>query len=314
MIERHRIDQSTAEGREAWLALRKRDVTASTVGALFSVHPYETPYGLYAQKCGLELPDQDDAVLRRGRWFEGAVAVAVSELRPEWRIEKATEYLRDPDLRLGATPDFYIHGDPRGLGVLQAKTAAPTVFKRDWQDGMPPFWISLQNATELMLETKAAFGVVAVVVVDSYRPDCQLFEIPRHAGAAKRITDAVKKFWQGVEAGIEPPLDYARDGDWIAAMYPAHIEDKTIDLSGDNALPVILPELVAIQARMKADKERADEIKNEIMAKMGDSEIALVGDFLVTCKTQHRKAYQVKESISRPVRVKDNRPKQFAEE
>ena len=309
MIERHPVTDRTS-----WLAMRKKDVTASAVGALFGVHPYETMYGLYAQKCGLELPEPDDAVLRRGRLLESAVAAAVAEQKPEWRIEKATEYLRDPELRLGATPDFYIHGDPRGLGVLQAKTVAPSVFKRDWVDGKPPFWISLQNATEMMLEKDAVFGVVAPLIVDPYKLDCPLFEIPRHGGVEKRITEATKKFWDSIDKGIEPPLNYARDGDWIAAMYPESAEGKSIDLSLDNMLPTILPELVTIQARMKADEKRAEEIKNEIKAKMGDAEVALIGDFSVNCKWQTRKAHAVKESKSRPVRVKDNRPSETQED
>ena len=149
MVVRHDI-----ESEEQWLEWRKADVTASRVAALFGQHPYETALHLYLEKCGVEFaqPDRDNRILRRGRWLEPAVAVAVGEKRPEWKIEAPKLYLRDPDLRLGATPDFYIHDDPRGLGVLQCKTVAPSVFERDWDSGREvPFWILLQIITEMML-------------------------------------------------------------------------------------------------------------------------------------------------------------------
>ena len=49
IVERHEITS-----REAWLELRKQDVTASTIAALFNCHPYTTALRLYAEKRGTE--------------------------------------------------------------------------------------------------------------------------------------------------------------------------------------------------------------------------------------------------------------------
>lgn len=302
MIERHKI-----KDRETWLALRKPDITASVVAALFGAHPYETALGLYAEKCGLEMPEPDNAVLRRGRLLEGAVAAAVAEQRPDWEVIKADEYLRDPELRLGATPDFYIEGDPRGLGVLQAKTVAPSAFKRHWTDGAP-FWVALQNATELMLEHEAAFGMVAALVVDPWKLDCHLFDVPRHAGVEARIREAVAKFWDDVAAGREPHPDYGKDADLLAALYPQETPAKTIDLTGDNHLPVLLAEREEIKARIRVDEARCKEIETEVKFKMGDAEIATLDGFAITFRTQHRKGYEVKPTSFRALRISDNRP------
>jgi predicted phage-related endonuclease len=119
------IERIEITSREQWLALRKPDVTASVVASLFGCHPYVSALKLYLAHSGVEFDEADNRVFRRGRLMEPTVALAVSEERPDWRIEKCDSYYRDPDLRLGATPDFLIHGDPRGLGVLQTKTAAP---------------------------------------------------------------------------------------------------------------------------------------------------------------------------------------------
>ena len=135
MIERHEITS-----REQWLKLRHDDITASVIGALFGVHPYTTVLKEYVKHRGVEFDNSDNSAMRRGRWLEPAVGLAVEELRPQWKLVPAKVYLRDPELRLGATPDFFIEGDPRGLGVLQAKTVAPGVYATQYAGGeeVPP--------------------------------------------------------------------------------------------------------------------------------------------------------------------------------
>lgn len=310
MIERIPVDMDSDAGRARWLEFRRRDITASVVGALFDAHPYQTALGLYAEKNGVEMPAPDNDVLRRGRILETAVAAAVAEQRPGWRIIKATEYLRDPDLRLGATPDFYVEGDPRGLGVLQAKTVAPKEFAKHWADGVPPMWIMLQNATELLLEYEATWGAVAALVVDPYRLECPIFDVPKHAGVEKKITDAVRKFWADIETGQEPQPDYGRDGVLVERLYPDELPGRLDDWTGENMMPVLLAEHAEIADRMKADAARRDEIETEIKFKLGEAAGAtLGGDWRITFRTQHRSAFSVPAKSFRVLRISDHRPK-----
>ncbi|WP_424627573.1 YqaJ viral recombinase family protein [Bradyrhizobium sp. SYSU BS000235] len=284
------IQRIPVTDRDSWLAMRKQDVTASVVGALFGCHPYESLLRVYLDKTGESEPEEQSAFLQWRLILESAVAAAVQIQRPEWKIVKATEYLRDPVARIGATPDFYIHGDPRGLGVLQAKTVAPKQFREDWQDDQPPFWIALQNATELMLETKASFGAVAALVISPYKLECPIFDIPRHPGVEKRIRDAVADFWTAVDWGNVPEPDYSKDAELIAAIAPEPIEGKRIDLTGDNMLPGLLAERAGLKAEWKSAEARIEEIDAEIKFKMGDAEIATIDGFAITFKPQPRKA------------------------
>lgn len=308
MIERHAITS-----REQWLALRKPDITASVVGALFGAHPYESALKLYLAKRGLEFPEPDSAVLRRGRLLESAVAEAAAEEKPNWRIERAREYLRDPGLRLGATPDFFIDGDPRGRGVLQAKTVAPQAFKKFWTPEAPPFWIVLQAATEAMLEG-AAFGAVAALIVDPYRLELRLYEVPRRAATEALIRTAVADFWSRVERGDEPDPNYTVDAALAAAMYPAEVPAKVAELAGDNALPGLLAERAALKARIKQDEARCADIETELKFKMGDAEVGSVGGFVVSWRTHQRKAYTVPAASIRQLRITDMRPKERSDD
>ena len=303
------IERRPIINREEWLAWRREDVTASRVGALFGCHPYETALRLYAEKRGVEFPDSDNKTMRRGRWLEPAVAKAVEELRPDWKLEQPSIYLRDPDIRLGCTPDFFIHDPVRGLGVLQCKTVAPSVFHRDWLDGTEiPFWITLQALTEMML-TDAAFGAVAVLLVDPHAMDCVILDVPRHPGSEDKIRDRVCQFMANTDAGIEPDPDFSRDAAVIKALTPRETPGEKIDLSGNNRLPAMLEQRAALMATMKEADAACDAIEAEVKFLMGSAEIANgLPDWRISYRTEHRKEYTVKARSSRVLRIQDKRP------
>jgi predicted phage-related endonuclease len=307
MIER--IDL-TGKSREQWLDLRRPDVTASRSGALFGVDPYCSPLRLYHEKAGLLdlAPDNNSPILRRGRLFESAVAEAVREERPDWEIVKANEYLRDPEIRLGATPDFYIKGDPRGLGVLQCKTCSAGVFDREWRgEGQLPFVTTLQVLTEAML-AGAAFGAAAALKIDAFNVEVAIVEVPRHEASEQRIRDAVVRFWDDVKNGREPPPDYGLDRDLIAALSPQEFAGKVINLEGDNEVMAGLAERADLKAQTKRAADRCAEIEAMIMQRMGDAEsIVGVPDFRVTWRTTKFKEYTVKAREQRVLRILDRR-------
>ena len=264
------VERIPITNRQQWLAWRKFDITASVVGAVFNLHPYVSPLRLYVDKQGLvDLPPQaDTGPLRRGRILESAVAAAVAEQRADWTLEKCTEYFRDEELGLAATPDFFIHGDPRGLGILQAKTAAPSVFEREWKNNQPPMWITLQATTEMML-TGAVFGAVACLVVDPFNLPCPIFDIPRHEAAEKKIIAGVSQFWIDIEHGDEPDADYGLDRELLKTLMPHEEPDVTVDLSSDNEVIAGLIERAELKETIKNADEKCKAIETMVMSRMG---------------------------------------------
>jgi predicted phage-related endonuclease len=303
------IERKPITDRNEWLAWRREDVTASVIGALFGAHPYTTALRIYAEKRGVEFPDEDNKVMRRGRWLEPAVAKAVEELRPEWKLEAPNCYLRDPDIRLGCTPDFFIHDPARGLGVLQAKTVAPSVYAKEWLGGTEiPFWIVLQTLTECML-ADAAFGAVAALLVDAHAMDCVILEVPRHAESEAKIIAAVSSFWLCVATGQEPDPDFARDADVVKLLTPRETPGKQIDFSRHNELPTMLAERAELLKTMGTAEDRCDEIETEVKHLMGDAEFANgLPDWRITYKTQKRAGYTVPPKEPRVLLIKDKRP------
>jgi predicted phage-related endonuclease len=265
---------------------------------------------------GMELPgpDPESSVIRRGNALEAVVAAEVGKLRPEWKISKATEYFRDPKARLGASPDFFIEGDPRGIGVLQTKTIGAWQFKKYWsgdygEEPTAPLWIVLQNAVEMML-ADAAFGAIGVLVIGDYQFDCHVVEIPRHKDAEHKIRVAVHSFWQALDAGQVPTIDYERDGELVRLMYPREVEGKVIDLRMDNRI-VELCEIRERNAAMIAVAEKAKKAaETEMREKLGDAEIGIVNGWKVSLRTtefdqEPKPAKHVSYRVLRTVRERE---------
>jgi predicted phage-related endonuclease len=298
------IEEIPITSPEQWQALRAKDVTASVVAALFGVHPYLTIGQLYAQKKQLMLATVSNAAMRRGNRLENLVAQEVAEKHPTWVINKATSYFRDPDLRLGATPDFFINPDSEDQrGILQVKTAGQSVFKRHWREG-PPLWILLQVATEMHL-TGAQWGMVAVMPVGEWSDfSVETYHVERHQGVIDRIIQATKMFWHAFDHDAVPTIDYERDNELISLLYPAETPGKTLDLSYDNRMRELLIQRQHACAALKVTEEMRDTLETEIKAKIGDAERVLVPGWNVTLKLQHRKAYTVKETSFRRLNIK----------
>lgn len=293
--------------REEWLAWRKQDITASTMGALFDCEmPGETTMlRLWAEQRGVEFENKPETpLMRRGRRLERVVGEEVAEQRPEWTIEPVNAYYREPSLRIGATPDFWVLGDPRGRAVLQAKTCAPSVLAKHWDQGrVPPEWIEWQVRTEMLL-TNASFGVIAVLVVDPYAFDTHIIEVERDPARDAAIITAVATFWDKVRRGIEPEPDFNRDAEVIKALTRQVTPGLTRDFSGHNELPELLEQRARLMASMEIMKARKDAIEAEVKYLLGDAEAATgLASWRISYRLEHRKEYTVKAKSGRVLRI-----------
>lgn len=291
--------------RLSWLAMRRQDVTASDVAAVFGCHPYRTPLALWADKTGAASADGDDSsAMRRGRWMETAVIAAVRDHHPEWVIEQPGVYLRDPETRIGATPDAQVIN--RGI-VVQCKTVADRVFA-SW-DGAPPIHYQMQALTEAML-TGASTAVLAVLSVGSFgRLDYHEFEVPRHAAAEARICAGVRQFWDGVAAGEMPKADYAADHGLIAALYGPRDDVPPLDLSADNYAGELARRYLAAKAAVADSEAELKSVRAEIVEKLNGASVAALPGFVITNKMQHRKEHVVKASSFAVLRVSQQQEK-----
>jgi predicted phage-related endonuclease len=280
--------------REQWLELRTADVTASDIGAICGVDRYRTALRVWAEKTGLISPTADNPTFKRGRWLEAAVIEALREERPAWDVRRAGVYLRDPDIRLGATPDAVaIDPDRFGIGVVQCKTVRRDVFERDWSVGpsgeaAAPLSYQLQTLTEAML-VGAEWACVAALVIDAGGGvELVCAPVHRHPPAEDRIRETVARFWLDLEAGRQPAVDPNRDGRVIEALFPRSAVGQVVDLSSDYRLANLLAKRARRKSLVKAAEAQIEAIDTELKAKLGSAEIATLPGWRVTWKTQRR--------------------------
>lgn len=303
MIERREISSI-----DDWLAWRTENIGASEVAAIFDLHPYRSRLELWGEKCGRVPPPRETSAMRRGRILESAVAAAVAIERPLWRLIKCRHYYSDTKSHLGATPDYLIEGDPRGPGVLQCKTANPRSFEHNFSAEEPPFWITLQTATEMML-TDAAFGVAAVLMVDGWKePELRLFDVPRNTEAELRLKADAAAFWKTIEDREQPAADPKRDRKLLPKLIPEQAPGMVIDLTADNELPLQLEQRETAVALRKSAQDEIDSIDASIMIKMGTHERAeFAGDWYATWKVEPRREYLVAASRPRVLRIRQRK-------
>ncbi|CUA90850.1 YqaJ viral recombinase family protein [Chelatococcus daeguensis] len=305
-IETHKVTD-----RASWLKLREADVTASVAACLLGreVHDYQTAFGLYMLKTGQIAEDPDEAPpMLRGRLLEPVALQLLQEKHPEWTVVQPCVYLRDPDARLGATPDAYAT-NADGRGIVQIKSVEPSIFRQKWRDPdtgelRPPLWIAVQAIVEAHL-SGADWAMVAALVV-GHGLDLHEVPVPIHDGIVARVREEVARFWELVAAGTPPEPEYDRDAAVIARLYDQ--DDGTeVDLSGDNRLPEALvrrAELKDIEsAGRDAEKERR-AIDAEIIAKLGTATRGRLADgTVITAKTIRRSGYSVQPSTYRSVKI-----------
>lgn len=310
-IELGTIERHPVTTREAWLEMRKRDLTASDVASVAGVG-YKSPLAVWGEKKGLIPPTADNAILRRGRWFEPAIWMALKERFPTWELRPAKIYLRSPSLRFGATPDAVaIDPDRDGIVLIQGKVVSKPIWDRDWATdnqfgGEVPLGYQLQTLSETMLAEKAygqkVHPILSALVVDTFSAELYPIPVERHAEAEQKILATVGKFWSDFDAGRQPLVDPSQDHDTIKSLYPSD-NGATIDLTADNSLPILMDQRKVLSDEIKAREDRKKEIETTVKSKLGEASFALIaGGRKLSLKVTKRSSYVVQETSYRSLR------------
>lgn len=303
-----KIERIRIASRDQWMALRAKDVTASVAAALLGIHPYTTAYSLWALKSGLLTDDVEETPpMRRGRLLEPVAVQMLREEYPNWQFSDHPVglYFRDPETRLGATPDLFARDETGRMHNIQIKTVEPGVFRRDWkgEDGAvtPPLWIAVQSIVEAHLIGFECAAVAPMVV--GHGVELPLIPVPLHGGIIDRIKGEVAHFWRLVESGKAPDMDFARDGALLAQLHAG--DERTVDLSSDNEFPTLVVNREQISAQRKALDATWEENKARLLAKLDGAGVARMADGRVlTAKRIKIAAHQRAESSRIDIRIR----------
>ena len=262
-----------------WLGLRDQDVTSTEVSALFDLSPYETRLELWCRKADMYSTDFEHT--ERTRWglrLQDAIAQGLAEDHG-WNIRRMTEYMRRPDIRLGASFDFAIEPD----GLLEIKNVDSLIFRDGWaedDDGgfeAPPH-IEMQIQVQLALSGRkraylgAFVGGNKAVIVERH-PDPQIIA---------RIEQEVAEFWLSIKENRRPAINWDRDAAFLCRLYAYAEEGKEVDRRGDADFLTLCKNYKDIADQAKALDVKKKAAKAQVLMAIGDAHKTLGDGFTVS--------------------------------
>lgn len=264
-----------------WLAMRLDNLNSTDMSALFGMSPYATKFDLWHRKRNRQSVDvEDNERMKWGRRLESAIAHGIGEDRG-WTVRPLKDYACDPELRIGASFDFEIIGDPRGPGVLEIKNVDGLQFMRQWSDGEAPAHIEIQLQHQLTVLEPLGYkwGAIAALVGGN-TPYILERDYDPAVGAALRSEAA--KFWASIDANEPPPPVFPDDAEAVIGMHQFAEPGTLVDLRG-NAKAIELAR--AYDDAAKRGRQAEDDKKSakaELLEIMGEAEKGMMDGFTIS--------------------------------
>jgi putative phage-type endonuclease len=261
--------------REAWLALRGKDITSTDVAALFELSPYKTRLQLWHQKTGgLSDTVEENERMRWGNRLQDAIARGIAE-DMGWDVRARNVYSRIDERRIGSSFDFEILGHEDGPGLLEIKNVDFLVFRDKWsdEDGVveAPAHIELQLQHQLLV-TGRSWGVIAALVAGNTIKYCIRKADPEvHA----QILDEVARFWVSVESGVAPEPHYPEDANVVAKLHARANPGEVIDATGDMETDDLVSRYREVSSNIKSLEDIKDSLKAQLLTRIGTAEKVL---------------------------------------
>jgi predicted phage-related endonuclease len=299
-ITRETINYST---EAEWLAHREKDITSTEAAALFDAGSYEgarTFYELFHKKSGTLTPPKFIASdrIKWGSRLESAIAYGVAE---DYGVIVVPfkNYMRIPELRLGASFDFRIIGladgfsgdesvremyREHGQGNLEVKNIDSLQFRRNWiEDGE-----TIEATPQIELQTQAQMEVadlnwsLIAPLVGGNTPKVVIRLRDREVGAM--IREKAADLWSRIESGNAPEPDYTKDADVISKLY-VNNNGAEVDLSDNNRLIVLCAEHEAAKIAKNEAEKRQKAAKAEILTIIQHAKSVHAGAFKIGAGT-----------------------------
>lgn len=254
------------DDRSAWLAERKKVVTASRVAALLGMSPFEDALDVYVDML-TPLSQDADLGLQDPRTWGKALERAVAETAAKhygWELRMSGALLvsrRYP--KLGATLDAEIveNGEPI---TYEGKTTSAWRW-RDWDEetGQAPDHVIIQAQTQLIV-TGAPRGYVCCLIGGN---KFSRISVEPLADFRSLIVEAVDEFMEQV-AKMDPPPPTFRSRNAIERLYPE-------DDGGAVKLPAEAVEwtreIQELDAQRKALDVRDAQLRNMLRLAIGSA-------------------------------------------
>jgi putative phage-type endonuclease len=276
---------------ERWHELRKKGVGGSDAGIIMGYSKYESPLSLWMLKTGRSEPTEAGEAAEMGTWLEPLIrgelvkpflvqngyAREVFVHRPDamyrnvsrpWMQANVDGFLRTK----GGASGWFLHG-------LEIKTGNAYQLRHwggvDGDEVPDTYYAQVQHYMAVTgLDEWWIFGVIG---------NRRLVRIvPRNEDFIERLTEAEADFWQRVESGdpLQAPMPAGTEADMDALMQLGSPQtDDAVDLTDVSGLIHAYYEL---GEDIKAKKENREQIKQRIIATLGEAKYGETDTYRVT--------------------------------
>jgi len=295
--------------RTAWLAERRTLIGASETPSILG-RGYRTAAQVWAEKCGLEEPENDaDVKLRIGTIIQPALVEITRAVFNLPAIAEHENVVRRSTIvpYVGASLDAVAGQDDNGRDVPLELKNVDSFNAREWNDDTPhgcPIGYVIQ-VSQQMFVTGASHGYV-MGLIGGNRP--VLRRIERNDAFIGAMLRKLEWFWNLVETRTPPPYQDAQDqAKVLAALYP---KGTGTAIALDEVAERILLRRDAASIIQTEAETKVAECNNELKAMLGDNTYGqLPGGRWVSWKQIPGSTYTVNRAPYRRLLIHDKRPK-----
>ena len=261
---------------EEWLRVRNTGLGGSDAGAIMGLNPYKSAITLWAEKTGRQEPDDlsSNEAVYWGTVLEAPVARRWAEDTGKHIRRRGT--LRDTEYPwMLANVDRWVIGENAGLEIKTANAWA----SGKWADDEIPDSYYAQCLHYMAVTGAERWYIAALIGGQQFLWK----EIPRIEEDIDALRLAEKAFWDHVRSGTMPEeIDGSEStARTLSALYRNGTAD-TLELP-EEAWELIR-KYDELQREKKDIEASTQEIKNNLMAMMGEAETATCGGRKITWK------------------------------
>lgn len=285
---------------QEWVDLHNdpKVITASEVGTILDLNPYETPFDLWAKKTGKIEPFKGNTATEVGHQLEPYIASKYAEENPEHQVVDPGDFavITHPDHPwLKATLDRWIVD----FGPLELKHSQ-AADKSAWLHHDGPLQYQVQVLTQMACTQSEKAKLKALVGYDFYDYDFEFRD-----KLFKNIIPKLEAFIQMCVNDEAPDIDYNRAStiDTLKAMHPDD-NGETIEFPEDFNADILIENYWKAKSIEEKAKKEQDRIKAIFMEALGDNSYGLTPDAnKISFTTVNKKAYTVSEKKYRQLNM-----------
>jgi putative phage-type endonuclease len=209
------------------LEARKSGLGGSDVAAIMGMSPWKTAHTLYLEKRG-EIEDEflDSEVIHFGNVLEDVVAGEYAR-RNEVKVERRNDMFKHKKYPfMLANIDRKVVGVRKGLECKTADKFTRGKWGASGTDEVPDYY-HIQTAHYMNVLGYDEYDLAVLIGGNEYRE----YPLTRDPELSEMLIEGCVKFWERVEKGIPPEIDFEHQTaiDAIKRMYPG-TNGETIDL------------------------------------------------------------------------------------